>query len=211
MAKKISSCTRCPLYKKANNAVPGEGNSDAEIMLIGEGPGYWEDQKGIPFCGAAGKLLDRLLLSIKVARRDVFIGNMIKHRPPGNRDPLPFEIEACQPFLDEQIKIIDPKIIVTLGRFSMNKFLLGEYISRVHGQPRYVDFAGKRRIIVPMFHPAAALRRGEIRQQIIEDFEKLPKILKEEGETKNPSLARKNKEKPKANVIQLGVFDTNGK
>lgn len=177
LKKKIASCTRCPLYKKANKAVPGEGNSEAEMMFIGEGPGYYEDQKGIPFCGASGKLLDRLLSSIKVSRRDVFIGNTVKHRPPENRDPLPSEIEACRPWLDEQIEIIDPKMIVTLGRFSMNKFLPGEYISRVHGEPREITFAGKKRMIVPMFHPAAALRRGEVLKQALEDFQKLPKIL----------------------------------
>lgn len=151
-------------------------------MFIGEGPGYHEDRLGRPFVGQAGKLLDQLLSSIKVDRKDVFIGNMVKHRPPGNRDPLPAEIEACRPFLDEQVKIIDPKIIVTLGRFSMNKFLPGEYISKIHGQARFVNLAGKKRIVMPMYHPAAALRNGRIMEEIKEDFKKLPQFLEEKIE-----------------------------
>lgn len=206
LAKKISSCRRCPLYVKANNVVPGEGNPEAKIIFCGEGPGYWEDLKGIPFCGAAGNLLDKLLSRIKLKRRNVFITNVVKHRCPGNRDPLPSEIEACRPWLDEQIKVIDPEIIVTLGRFSMNKFLPGEYISKIHGQPRFINFAGKKRIVVPMFHPAAALRRGEIMQQEIDDFKKLPEILKGERETANSSLEEK-KEEQEINAVQLKVFD----
>jgi len=211
LAKRISSCTRCPLYKKANRAVPGEGSPEARVMFIGEGPGYYEDQKGIPFCGAAGNLLDKQLLRIKLQRKDVFIGNMVKHRPPGNRDPLPAEIEACRPWLDEQVKVIDPEIVVTLGRFSMNKFLPGEYISKIHGQPRFITFAGKKRIVVPMFHPAAALRRGEIMQQTTQDFEKLAKILKGGKMAEETSLKEKEEEKPDKEIVQLGVFDLNEK
>lgn len=178
ITRRVAKCTRCPLYKKAINPVPGEGSPKAEVMFIGEGPGYWEDQKGRPFVGQAGKLLDQLLQSIKLSRKEVFIGNMVKHRPPGNRDPLPGEIEACQPFLDEQIKIINPKIIVTLGRFSMAKFLPDEKISQIHGQARFVDWEGKKLIVLPMYHPAAALRRGEIRHQMKEDFQKIPQLLR---------------------------------
>lgn len=177
IARRVSECTRCPLYKRANNPVPGEGNPKAEVMFIGEGPGYWEDQKGRPFVGQAGKLLDKLLALIKLKRGDVWIGNVIKHRPPGNRDPLPSEIEACRPFLDEQIKIINPKIIVTLGRFSMAKFLPDEKISQIHGRARFVDWEGKRLIVLPMYHPAAALRSGEIMRQTREDFLKIPQLL----------------------------------
>lgn len=182
IAGRVKKCTRCSLYKDANNPVPGEGSPEAEIMFIGEGPGYHEDRLGRPFVGQAGKLLDQLLQLIKVDRKDVFIGNMVKHRPPGNRDPLPAEIEACRPFLDEQVKIIDPKIIVTLGRFSMNKFLPGEYISKIHGQARFVNLAGKKRIVMPMYHPAAALRNGRIMVEIKEDFKKLPRFLEEKIE-----------------------------
>lgn len=199
IAEQVAKCTRCPLYKRANKPVPGEGSPDAEIMFIGEGPGASEDRKGIPFCGAAGRLLDQLLQLIKVARKDVFIGNMLRHRPPGNRDPLPEEIKACQPFLDEQIKIIDPKIIVTLGRFSMNKFLPGEYISRIHGQARYVDFAGKRYIVVPMYHPAAALRNGRIMEEAKEDFKKLAELL---GSLDNPPETEEEREASP----QMGLF-----
>ena len=177
IARQVRRCTRCSLYKQATNPVPGEGSPSAEIMFIGEGPGYHEDQRGIPFCGAAGKLLDQLLSLIKVARKDVFIGNMVKHRPPGNRDPLPDELEACQEYLNGQIRIIDPKVIVTLGRFSMRKFLPGEYISKIHGQARLVKFAEKKRIVIPMFHPAAALRSSQIMSQIREDFKNIPKWL----------------------------------
>jgi len=182
IAGRVKKCTRCSLYKDANNPVPGEGSPEAGIMFIGEGPGYHEDRLGRPFVGQAGKLLDQLLQLIKVERKDVFIGNMVKHRPPGNRDPLPTEIEACRPFLDEQVKIIDPKIIVTLGRFSMNKFLPGEYISKIHGQARFVSLAGKKRIVMPMYHPAAALRNGRIMVEIKEDFKKLPRFLEEKIE-----------------------------
>src|SRR4030042_1785967 len=122
LAKQISSCQRCPLYKSATQVVPGEGNPEAKISFSGEGPGYWEDRKGIPFCGPSGELLDELLNLINLKRKDVFIGNVVKHRPPENRDPLPLEIEACKIWLDKQIEIIDPEIIVTLGRFSLNKF-----------------------------------------------------------------------------------------
>lgn len=197
IAKRVGKCTRCPLYKKATNPVPGEGNPKAKVMFIGEGPGYWEDQKGRPFVGQAGKLLDKLLASIKLSRKEVFIGNMVKHRPPGNRDPLPEEIEACQPFLDEQIEIINPKIIVTLGRFSMAKFLPDEKISQIHGQARFVNWKGKKLIVLPMYHPAAALRRGEIMRQIEEDFQKIPQLLRAESTIEIPEESGKREKTEK--------------
>lgn len=177
IAQEVRRCQRCPLYQRAHQAVPGEGNPQARVIFVGEAPGYHEDQQGIPFCGAAGKLLDKLLALIKLKRSEVWIGNMIKHRPPENRDPLPEELTACQPFLDQQIEVIDPEIIVTLGRFSMSKFLPGEYISQVHGQARFVDFVGKRRVVIPMYHPAAALRNGKIMEAIKEDFLKISQFL----------------------------------
>lgn len=179
ISKEIADCHRCGLFKTANRSVPGEGNPNAKVMFIGEGPGYFEDLQGRPFVGQAGKLLDKLLQSIKLPREEVFIGNVVKHRPPENRDPLPEEIKACERYLDDQIKIINPEIIVTLGRFSMNKFLPGEYISNVHGQSRYVDFGGKRRIVIPMYHPAAALRNGAIMNQLVLDFQKISSFLEE--------------------------------
>ena len=178
IAQEVEKCQQCPLYKRANRGVPGEGNPDARIMFIGEGPGYWEDQKGIPFCGAAGNLLDELLQTIELEREEVFIGNVIKHRPPGNRDPFPQEIEACRSWLDKQIEIIQPEIIVTLGRFSMAKFLLNTMISRIHGQSQSVEFQGRKAMIMPMYHPAAGLRRGEILEDLKTDFLKLGELLK---------------------------------
>ncbi|PIS14112.1 uracil-DNA glycosylase [Candidatus Shapirobacteria bacterium CG09_land_8_20_14_0_10_47_13] len=187
IAAKVTHCHNCNLYKTATNPVPGEGNPEAEVMFIGEAPGYFEDLQGRPFVGQAGKLLDKLLQSIKLSREEVFICNMLRHRPPENRDPLPEEIKACEVFLDDQIKIINPKVIVTLGRFSMNKFLPGEYISNVHGQARYVDFAGQRYIIIPMYHPAAALRNGAVMDKLVADFKKITTFLKEpEVETEAP-------------------------
>lgn len=182
IAKKVAGCRKCSLYKGATNSVPGEGNPEAEVMFIGEGPGYHEDQLGRPFVGQAGKLLDELIESIGLKREDVFIGNVLKHRPPNNRDPMPEEIEACKEFLDEQIETINPKIIVTLGRFSLNKFLPGEYISKVHGQARFVDFDNKKMIVIPMYHPAAALRSGQVMIQLQEDFKKIKKFLVGEEE-----------------------------
>lgn len=182
IAGQVAKCTRCDLYKKATKPVPGDGSPDAKIMFIGEGPGYHEDQQGLPFVGAAGKLLDQLLQSIEVERKEVFIGNVIKHRPPGNRDPLPEEIEACRSFLDEQIQTIEPKIIVTLGRFSMNKFLPGEKISQIHGKARYVNFLGKKYVVIPMYHPAAALRSGRIMEEVKEDFQKIKMFIEESSE-----------------------------
>jgi uracil-DNA glycosylase family 4 len=182
IAGRVSKCTRCSLYKGATQAVPGDGNPEAKVMFIGEGPGFHEDKQGLPFVGAAGKLLDKLLQLVKLERKEVFIGNVIKHRPPGNRDPLPEEIEACRPFLDEQIQAIKPKIIVTLGRFSMNKFLPGEKISQIHGQARYVNFLGSRYIILPMYHPAAALRSAKIMEEVKEDFKKIELFLEDRSE-----------------------------
>lgn len=166
-----------PLKKGATNLVFGEGNPEAKIFFLGEGPGYWEDIKGRPFVGNAGGLLNKLLQSIKVEREDVFITNVVCFRPPGNRDPFPEEISAFQPYIDAMLEIIKPKAVVTLGRFSMTKFLPGAKISIVHGQVFDVNWKGRQIKVVPMYHPAAALRSGEVMQQIKEDFAKLPSIL----------------------------------
>lgn len=176
IASAIEKCKKCSLWKNPK-AVPGEGNLETKIMLVGEAPGYHESVWGRPFVGPAGRLLTQLLKSIHLERADVFICNMLRHRPPDNRDPLPGEIKACESFLNEQIKIIKPKIIVTLGRFSMAKFLPGEYISKIHGQARNVEFAGRKYIIVPMYHPAAGLRNGNILKQLRADFVKLGELL----------------------------------
>lgn len=184
IAKQLHECKRCRLYQGATRGVPGDGSPEAKIMFIGEGPGYHEDQQGLPFVGQAGKLLDGLLLSIGFERSEVFIGNVVKHRCPENRDPLPDEIEACRLWLDQQIGIIEPEMIVTLGRFSMAKFIPGVYISQVHGQARFVELNGRKVIVIPMYHPAAALRSSNVMEAIKTDFKKIPelrgKVLKEE-------------------------------
>jgi len=175
--RQVRSCRNCPLFKGTTKAVPGSGSPEAPLLLIGEAPGYWEDQQGEPFVGPAGKLLDVLLASIKLKRNDVFIANLIKHRPPANRDPLPAEIEACSIYLDRQIAVITPQVIVTLGRYSMNKFLPGEYISHTHGQPRFAQFQNRKITVVPMYHPAAALRSGKIMTELKTDFLRLGDFL----------------------------------
>lgn len=179
LKEKMSRDEALPLRKGATNLVFGEGNSDAKVVFIGEGPGYWEDQKGRPFVGNAGAFLNQLLHSIKLPREDVFITNVVNYRPSGNRDPLPEEIAAFSPYIDKMIEIIKPKVIVTLGRFSMAKFLPGVKISDVHGKLHTVVWKGREITIVPMYHPAAGLRNGEIKRRTVEDFRKLPEILKE--------------------------------
>ena len=163
-----------PLAATATNTVPGDGNANADIMFIGEAPGKKEDEQGIPFVGAAGKFLNQMLESIGLKREDIYIANVIKHRPPGNRDPLPEEIEAYKPWLLAQIDIIDPKLIATLGRFSM-EFMLGpgHSISQIHGQPK----RRHGRVIMPLYHPAAALYRGDLRAVQMADFAKIPKVV----------------------------------
>jgi DNA polymerase len=175
IALEVGACTRCDLYKHALKGVPGEGDPNADVLLIGEAPGYHENQQGRPFVGAAGQFLEQLLGSVGLTRKEVFIANVIKHRPPENRDPLPEEIAACVPYLERQIEAIDPKVIVTLGRFSMGYFFPGEKISRIHGVPRRHG----SRLILPMYHPAAALHQGSLRRTVEEDFLRLPQALAE--------------------------------
>jgi len=177
IAKEINQCKKCLLYKDAVQAVPGEGNPHAEIVFIGEAPGFYEDQQGVPFVGRSGKLLDFCLEKIGLQRSDVWIGNVIKHRPPKNRDPLPQEISACKPFLDRQLKLIQPKFVVTLGRFAMEKFISGLYISRVHGQPRFITWESNKFFLFPMYHPAAALRNPHIKKDFQQDFKSLVNYL----------------------------------
>jgi DNA polymerase len=173
LAGQIGTCPKCALARTRTHAVPGEGNPNADIVFIGEGPGFYEDQQARPFVGPAGKFLDELLASIGLSRSDVFICNVLKCRPPGNRDPLPDEMAACRPWLDRQLEIINPKVIVTLGRFSMTRYFPGQSISKIHGQPRRVDGV----MVVPMYHPAAALHQGNLRRTIELDFQKLPALV----------------------------------
>ncbi|HEU4745493.1 MAG TPA: uracil-DNA glycosylase [Anaerolineales bacterium] len=176
LAKQIKVCTRCELHRSRTEAVPGEGPTHAEIMLIGEGPGASEDKQGRPFVGASGKFLDQLLEQAGVTRSDVWITNVVKCRPPGNRDPLPDEVEICTSnYLQHQIEIVNPSIIVTLGRHSMGRFFKGAKITQIHGQMRKVD----DHFVIAMFHPAAALHQQSLKSTIMADFAGLPELLKE--------------------------------
>ncbi len=175
IAKEVTVCVNCALHHTRKKSVPGEGPATAEIMFIGEGPGFHENEQGRPFVGAAGKFLDQLLAQAGVTRADVWIGNVVKCRPPENRDPLPEELAACNEYLERQIEAINPSIIVTLGRFSMNKFFPGAKISAVHGQMKKVG----ERYVIAMFHPAAALHQAALKPAILADFAKLPELLEQ--------------------------------
>jgi len=169
----IRTCQRCVLAQGRTHAVPGEGPENADILFIGEAPGFHEDRQGRPFVGAAGQYLDELLQKIGMKREEVYIANVVKCRPPGNRDPQPAEIEACRPYLDRQIELLRPKLIVTLGRFSMERYFPGASISRIHGQPKRVGNV----IYYPMFHPAAALHQPRWRTLVEQDMLKIPELL----------------------------------
>jgi uracil-DNA glycosylase len=176
---KMAKCSDCVLRTGCKNVVPGEGSANADILFIGEGPGQKEDELGRPFVGAAGKFLNEMLGVINLKREEVYIANVVKCRPPGNRDPLPDEVAACWPWLMEQIKIIDPKLIVTLGRHSMERFLPGYKISEIHGKAMRRDMPemGKR-VFYALYHPAAALYNGSMREILIKDFRRIPKLIK---------------------------------
>ncbi|MBT6069153.1 uracil-DNA glycosylase [Candidatus Peregrinibacteria bacterium] len=180
IADQVKACEKCGLCKGRTNSVPGEGNPNADIMFIGEGPGKNEDLHGQPFIGAAGKFLDELLEGIGLKREDVFIANVIKCRPPGNRDPEPDEVQACYPYLEEQVRLIQPKLIVLLGRHAMYRFLPNDLkISEIHGQVlRRKGIATEMQVYLPLYHPAAALYNGSYRQILHEDFAKIPVLLK---------------------------------
>lgn len=174
----MSACSKCALRKGCKQVVPGDGSAEAKIMFIGEGPGKKEDELGIPFVGAAGKFLDEMLSNINLKREDIYIANVVKCRPPENRDPLPEEAATCWSWLLSQIKIIQPKLIVTLGHHSMERFLPGQKISIAHGHAmrREIKEIGKQ-VFYTLYHPAAALYNGSMRETLIKDFKKIPKIL----------------------------------
>ena len=186
VAQQTAVCTRCDLHYSRNQSVPGTGNPRAEIMFIGEGPGFHENVQGLPFVGAAGQFLDELLADAGLKRKDVFITNVVKCRPPGNRDPQAEELDACKPYLERQIAAINPDVIVTLGRFSMGHFINNGKISGIHGKP----FWSGGRMIVPMYHPAAALHQPSLREVVKQDFAKLPEMIARAQETRrsNPDL-----------------------
>ncbi|GIK66049.1 MAG: uracil-DNA glycosylase [Chloroflexota bacterium] len=175
IASEVRVCPKCPLSKSRTKAVPGDGPVNAEIMFVGEAPGFHEDQQGLPFVGASGKYLEQLLELIGLTRKDVFITNIVRCRPPQNRDPERLEIETCEPYLDQQIALIQPRIIATLGRYSMAKFFPDGKISKIHGVPKKED----GRIYYPLFHPAAVLRNPALREPMEEDFKRMKKLLEE--------------------------------
>ncbi len=187
VAEQVSACTRCKLHHSRKKAVPGAGASHANVIFIGEGPGFHENQQGLPFVGAAGNFLDELLEEAHLTREEVYITNVVKCRPPGNRDPQVEELEACKPFLERQIAAINPAVIVTLGRFSMAHFIQHGKISSIHGKSYLIN----GRMVIPMYHPAAALHQPSLRSVVKEDFAKIPELVEEAQKNRknNPELA----------------------
>jgi len=181
IAAEVRTCARCKLAQGRTRAVPGEGNPDTEVMFVGEGPGQTEDAQGRPFVGRAGELLVRLLASIGWRRQEVFITNIVKCRPPGNRDPEPDEIAACAPYLQRQLEVLDPAVVVTLGRFSMGHFRPGERITQIHGThaPAPESTGARDALAYALFHPAAALRSTDVERQSYDDIARLPRVLTE--------------------------------
>ncbi len=180
IAKKIRVCTECDLHQGRTKAVPGEGNPQAGIFFIGEGPGFTEDKRGRPFVGQAGKFLEEMLAVAELKREEVFISNVVKCRPPNNRDPGPDEVDICtRLYLEPQIALIRPKLIVLLGRHALGRFLPGLKISQVHGQPQWATLPDNReQLFYPLYHPAAALYQAALKQTLIADFKKIPEILR---------------------------------
>ncbi|MDP3064233.1 MAG: uracil-DNA glycosylase [Chloroflexota bacterium] len=183
IATLVEACTDCPLSRGRTKAVPGEGPSNAQVMFIGEAPGFNEDQQGRPFVGAAGHFLEELLGSAGIKRADVFITNVVKCRPPNNREPLPAEISACRKYLERQIALLQPRLVITLGRYSLTNFFPQESVSKAHGKPRKLDGV----TFYPMLHPAAALHQQKYRSLIEEDFKRIPQLLKEPRESAQPA------------------------
>jgi len=198
IAREINQCTKCDLHYSRKKGVPGEGPSEATIMFIGEGPGFHENEHGRPFVGAAGRFLDELLNQAGLKREEVFIGNVVKCRPPGNRDPIQEELKACSSFLDRQIHVINPRVIVTLGRFSMEKFFPNAKISQVHGQAMQV----RDRLIIPMYHPAAALHQPSLKSLVEVDFTKLTELIATASEAPEYQENVQEEDEPK----QLSLF-----
>jgi uracil-DNA glycosylase len=199
----VSGCTRCRLAQGRTQVVFGSGNPDAELLFVGEAPGFHEDQQGYPFVGQAGKLLEKLLEGIGLRRSDVYIANVLKCRPPGNRDPQPDEIEACESHLFKQIELIRPRVVATLGNFA-TKLLSGKPtgITRVHGQEQWTSLGGNRVLLYPLYHPAAALYTPAMLRILEEDFARLPGLLGTD-EAPRPALQLASEPEP---TVQLGLF-----
>jgi uracil-DNA glycosylase len=206
IAGQIAVCTLCQLHQGRTRAVPGAGPADAEILFIGEGPGYHEDKQGLPFVGNSGKFLEEMLGKIGLNRNQVFITNVVKCRPPENRDPLPVEVETCtKAYLFKQIDLISPKVIVTLGRFSMGLFFPGAKITQIHGQPKWDN----GRALLPLFHPAAVLRNISMKPQAEADFKKIPELLaewKKRNQSTPPPAEEDKSETPQEPPTQLSLF-----
>ncbi|HHY88630.1 MAG TPA: uracil-DNA glycosylase [Chloroflexi bacterium] len=192
IAREVSVCTRCKLHHSRKRAVPGEGPANAQIMFIGEGPGFYENEQGRPFVGQAGKFLDELLQRAGLKRSEVFITNVVKCRPPGNRDPELDELQACGAYLERQIAAINPLVIVTLGRFSMARYFPTARISAVHGRPGWVG----GRLVVPMFHPAAALHQPSLKEAVLQDFSRLPAALEHARQAREKQRIEEEKKNP---------------
>jgi len=176
--EEVQRCEKCPLHETRTKVVFGAGNADADLMFVGEAPGAEEDRQGLPFVGRAGQLLNQMLEEIGLSREDVFIANVLKNRPPGNRDPLPPEIQACEPWLWEQVRLIEPRVVCTLGNFS-TKLLSGSQtgITRVRGTPQVHELGGRTVYLLPLFHPAAALRTPAVKETLRADFATIPELL----------------------------------
>jgi uracil-DNA glycosylase len=205
VGSEVQACKKCDLYVGTRNGVPGEGSPHAEVMFIGEAPGYHEDRQGRPFVGPAGAFLNELLASVGLDRSTVFITNVVKHRPPDNRDPLPEEIAACSEYLTRQIEAINPKVIVTLGRYSMARFFPTARISQIHGQAKVIE----GRVVVAMYHPAAALHQAALRQTVVDDFKRaIPAALAEAKrlEAEGKLATAKKQEDDQQPPQQLSLF-----
>ena len=203
LEEKIKKCCSCQLRGTCAQVVPGEGSPQAEIMFVGEAPGAEEDRQGRPFVGAAGKFLDEMLGMIGLKRENVFIANILKCRPPANRDPIPEEVAACWPWLLQQIKTINPKLIVLLGRHAMERFLPNQKISKIHGTAVRREIPGiGRQVFYALYHPAAALYQGSLRETLVADFKKIPKVLKAiERDEKIDRLEIENRTNPEDDTV----------
>jgi uracil-DNA glycosylase len=209
LAEEVACCTRCPLHQTRTQAVFGAGHPDADLMFVGEAPGFHEDQQGIPFVGQAGKLLERLLAGIGLTRADVYIANVLKSRPPGNRDPLPDEIGSCEGYLFRQIELIQPKVVATLGNFA-TKLLSGrpQGITRVHGHEQETTLGGLRVLLYPLYHPAAALYTPAMLKVLESDFARLPQLLSSDPQPAVPVALAVEPDpllRPEP-AVQLGLF-----
>jgi DNA polymerase len=210
LAAEVERCTRCPLHATRTQAVFGAGHPDADLLFVGEAPGFHEDQQGVPFVGQAGKLLERLLAGIGLTRADVYIANVLKSRPPGNRDPQPDEISACEGWLWRQIELIQPVVVATLGNFA-TKLLSGrpQGITRVHGQEQETTLGGRKVLLYPLYHPAAALYTPAMLKVLESDFAKLPQLLAGATAAPLPAPAAPPAPEPALHAgppVQLGLF-----